>query len=201
MLGIDLFLASNSPRRHELLAQIGVRFASLSVDIDESPTPHETADRLVERLALEKARAGLALRPAGRHEPVLGSDTLVVLNGVTLGKPRDREDAFRMWRALSGQTHQVMTAVALVGEQQEESILQTSAVTFRDITEKEMAAYWLSGEPCDKAGGYAVQGLGAVFIEHLAGSFSGVMGLPLYETAQLLRRFGIDITERMTEYE
>lgn len=195
MLEIDLFLASSSPRRRELLTQIGVRFASLSVDIDESPRADESAEQLVRRLALGKARAGLAVRPAGQHEPVLGSDTLVVFDGIALGKPQHREDAFAMWHTLSGQAHQVMTAVALVSDTQQETILQTSTVTFRTISEAEMAAYWNSGEPRDKAGGYAIQGLGAVFIEYLAGSFSGVMGLPLFETAQLLDRFGIPIME------
>lgn len=193
MLDIDLFLASNSPRRAELLTQIGVRFASVSVDVDESSRDTETPEQLVQRLALAKAQAGLAVRPAGHHEPVLGSDTLIVLDGVALGKPGDRAHAFQIWSSLSGRTHQVMTAVALVDDSRQEIALQTSQVTFRAITEREMQAYWDSGEPQDKAGGYAIQGLGAVFIEHLEGSFSGVMGLPLYETAALLNRFVINL--------
>lgn len=193
MLAIDLFVASNSPRRHELLAQIGVRFATVSVEVDETPEEDETPRALVRRLALAKARAGLAQRPDGHHEPVLGADTLVICDGRIIGKPQDLAHALDIWQHLSGRRHQVMTAVAMVGKGREEVLVQQSEVRFRVLSRAEMLAYWASGEPRDKAGAYAIQGLGAVFVEHLAGSYSGVMGLPLYETSELLGRFGITV--------
>ena len=144
------------------------------------------------RVALAKARAGRALLAAGERLPVLGADTAVVIDGEVLGKPRDRSDALAMMARLSGQWHQVISAVAVVGpEGEEHSRLSVSAVQFRPVTREEAEAYWQSGEPVDKAGGYAIQGRAAVFIERLEGSYSGVMGLPLFETAELLERFGI----------
>ena len=188
----DIYLASASPRRRELLEQIGVRYRQLRVDVPEVPQPQEVAEMYVLRVALAKARAGWALLAAGERMPVLGADTAVVSDGAVLGKPRDRSDALAMMARLSGQWHQVISAVAVVGpEGEEHSRLSVSAVQFRPVTREEAEAYWQSGEPVDKAGGYAIQGRAAVFIERLEGSYSGVMGLPLFETAELLERFGI----------
>jgi septum formation protein len=187
---VNIFLASQSPRRRELLQQIGVYFELLPVDIDEAQQAGETPQACVQRLALEKARAGRALLPAGCSQPVMGADTLVVCGDAMLGKPADRAAALAMLQALSGTTHQVITAVALAGDH-EASCLSISDVTFRALTVAECEAYWETGEPRDKAGAYAVQGLAAVFISRLEGSYSGVMGLPLYETAALLKDFGI----------
>jgi septum formation protein len=181
-----LVLASASPRRRELLQQLGVPHEVLAVDVDETPLPDESARQLVTRLALAKAQEGY--RRAGAARPALGSDTVVVVDEVVFGKPLDRADGLRMLAALSGRRHQVLTAVALAtGTGRIEQALSHTEVTMRDITAAEAAAYWETGEPLGKAGGYAIQGRGALFIEHIGGSYSGVMGLPLYETAQLLR--------------
>jgi len=184
-----IYLASQSPRRRALLDQIGVRHRQLTAPVDETPLPDESPEDYVRRMALAKARAGHVLH---RDLPVLGADTAVVLNGHILGKPRDREHALAMLTALSGREHRVLTGVALVGDDLEAYRLSDSRVSFRELSDTEIAAYWASGEPTDKAGGYAVQGLGALFISHLSGSYSGVMGLPLYETAELLRHAGFD---------
>jgi septum formation protein len=190
----DLWLASASPRRQELLQQIGVRFSQLSVAVDETPRPNEAPEVYALRLALEKARAGQQLLAAEDSTPVLGADTVVVSHGKVLGKPKNREDALAMLRALAGERHQVLTGVALVGPAgEEQSRLSVSTVQFRAITPEEAAAYWASGEPADKAGSYAIQGLAAIFIERLEGSYSGVMGLPLFETAELLRHFDVSL--------
>jgi septum formation protein len=185
-----LVLASASPRRRELLAQVGVRHRVLAVDLDESRRPGEPVEDFVQRLALDKALAGWHALPEVAKRPVLGADTLVVLDGEPLGKPADREDALAMLARLSGRTHEVFTAVALVTPEPR-VCLQRSRVTFRAIEAAERLAYWDSGEPADKAGAYAIQGLGAIFVQHLEGSYSGVMGLPLYETAVLLAQAGI----------
>jgi len=183
-------LASQSPRRHALLKQIGVPHRVVSVAVDESLRKGESAEDYVRRLAFAKARAGLANHP---DAPVLGSDTAVVLDGRILGKPRDREHALEMLAALSGREHRVLTGVALVDTNHAAYRLSDSRVGFRNITLAEAARYWASGEPADKAGGYGIQGLGAVFVSHLYGSHSGVMGLPLYETAAILEAAGIPI--------
>jgi septum formation protein len=168
-------LASASPRRRELLQQLGVPHEVLAVDVDETPLPGETAAQLVTRLALAKAQEGY--RRAGATRPALGSDTVVVVDGVVFGKPLDRADGLRMLAALSGRRHQVLTAVALAtGTGHIAQALSHTEVTMRDITAAEAAAYW-----------DAIQGRGALFIQHITGSYSGVMGLPLFETAQLLR--------------
>jgi septum formation protein len=181
-----LVLASASPRRRELLQQLGVPHEVLAVDVDETPLAGEAAQQLVTRLALAKAQEGW--RRDGGRRPVLGSDTVVVVDGVVFGKPVDRVDAMRMLVALAGRTHRVMTAVALVtGIKGAAQALSDTLVAMRSISPEEAAAYWETGEPQGKAGGYAIQGRGAVFIEHISGSYSGVMGLPLYETAQLLQ--------------
>jgi septum formation protein len=182
-----ILLASASPRRRELLLQLGVPHAVLAVDADESPLPGESAQQLVTRLARTKATAGLRRDGGGRA--VLGADTVVVVDEVVCGKPVDRADALRMLGLLAGRRHRVLTAVAVAtgANAQVVEALSCTEVTMRAISSIEAAAYWDSGEPAGKAGGYAIQGRGALFIEHISGSYSGVMGLPLYETAQLLQ--------------
>jgi len=187
---MDILLASQSPRRRELLRQIGVDFECLPVTIDERPLAGETPEACVQRLALEKARAGRAVQSAASALPVMGADTIVIAGEAVLGKPADRREAIEMLQSLSDRTHRVMTAVALAGDR-EVACMNTSHVTFRALTARECGAYWETGEPQDKAGAYAIQGLAAMFITRLEGSYSSVMGLPLYETAALLQEFGI----------
>jgi septum formation protein len=184
-----LYLASGSPRRRELLLQIGVAFRVIRPQVDETPLAGEAAHDYVARLAGAKAEAGWPLR-ATLDAPVLAADTAVVLDGEILGKPADRRDAESMLRRLSGRSHEVLTAVALKTPARLASRVSRSQVTFRALSPDEIRAYWDTGEPGDKAGGYAVQGMAALFIAHLEGSFSGVMGLPLFETAELLREAG-----------
>ncbi|CAD5107998.1 Maf family protein [Zestomonas carbonaria] len=185
-----LYLASGSPRRRELLAQIGVPFRTLVLDLDESSLPGETPQAYVERLARAKARAGLA-HSKDPEAVVLGADTAVVLDGRILGKPLDRADAQATLEALSGREHQVLTAVALAAPGRCEARVVTSRVEFRPLSAAEIAAYWETGEPRDKAGSYGIQGLAAVFVSALHGSYSAVVGLPLCETAEMLADFGI----------
>lgn len=191
MTSPQLYLASQSPRRAQLLQQIGIEFVTLVVAVDESPLPGEVPEAYVRRLAAAKAKAGWQQVRAGAGEPlpVIGSDTTVVLEGGILGKPVDREDALRMLRALSGRCHQVMTAVSLVADDYQQAVVSISDVCFRELSIAECAAYWDTGEPADKAGGYAIQGRGAVFVSELRGSFSGVVGLPLMETSQMLNAY------------
>jgi septum formation protein len=204
-----VYLASGSPRRRELLTQIGVRFQLLAVAVDESIVPGEAPEAYVERVSVLKATAGAALRPDPPATPVLAADTVlaatpvlapapvlaadtaVVLDGRILAKPLDAEDGMRMLRELSGRTHEVLTAIALATAGGIHSRLSRSQVTFRAISGAEAQAYWNTGEPRDKAGGYAIQGRAAVFVADLRGSYSGVMGLPLYETAALLAGEGV----------
>ncbi len=188
----DLYLASRSPRRHEILQRMGVRFETLQQGVDEAVHDDETPEVFVVRLALEKARAGLGLRPSGSDRPVLGADTAVVIEDEVLGKPRSQSEASAMLQRLAGRSHRVLTGVALVDDSYEATRLSLSTVTFRPLLAGEIDAYWRSGEPADKAGGYAIQGCGGVFIEQLEGSYSGVMGLPMFETHDLLADFGID---------
>ena len=184
-----IYLASGSPRRRELLDQIGIAHTVLRVDVDETPGPQEAPELYVERLALAKARTGWAASTQDR--PVMGADTTLAVHGEILGKPLDREDFLTTFAQLSGQTHTVLSAVALVCDDREATRLSVSRVRFRTIARDEAERYWESGEPADKAGGYAIQGRAAAFVEHLEGSYSGVMGLPLFETSALLRQFGI----------
>jgi len=191
-----VYLASGSPRRRELLRQIGVSHQVLEVGVDEAPCPGEDPTAYVSRLAIAKAQAGRDLlgRDLRDHDPlqslVLGADTAVILGDRIFGKPADRAEALAMLRQLSARTHRVSTAVALSAAGATTLRISHSEVTFRALREAECAAYWDSGEPRDKAGAYAVQGLAAIFIADLCGSYSGVMGLPLFETAELLDAAG-----------
>jgi septum formation protein len=187
-----VFLASASPRRRELLTRIGVDYTLLHAEVDEALHPGEIAGDYVRRVALEKARAGRALLSGAAASPVLGADTAVVIDGRIMGKPRDRGEGIDMLLALSGRSHEVLSAVALAAGR-EAVCVSTSRVTFRALTPAQCAAYWDTGEPHDKAGGYAIQGRAGVFVSRLEGSYSGVMGLPVYETAELLREFGIEV--------
>lgn len=214
-MSIQFHLASKSPRRQELLRQVGFVFDVRGADIVEQPQPNEAPADYARRMALEKARAVQSLlsapspcpppaRGGGNiHEgsparagkenllPVLGADTDVVLDGRILGKPRDREDAIRMLCALSGREHEVVSAVALVQGARSEVALSVTRVCFGVITPQAAADYWATGEPADKAGAYGIQGIGAQFVREIHGSYSGVVGLPLHETCQLLLQFGI----------
>ena len=187
-----IYLASMSPRRQELLQQIGVEHTLLKVEIDETPNPGEPPVDFVRRLALEKARAGHAQLVEADTMPVLGADTAVVIGDTIMGKPHDRLHGIAMLEQLSGRTHQVMTAVALVGAH-EAVLVSISDVTFDTLDAGVCEAYWATGEPVDKAGGYAIQGLASAFVTRLEGSYSGVVGLPLNETVALLREFDIYI--------
>ncbi|MDA1342783.1 MAG: Maf family protein [Proteobacteria bacterium] len=197
-MSLQIILASASPRRKELLAQINVTPIIHPVDLDETPLPDEQPLAYVQRLAAEKS----ALCAATLNDksatilnsdfPVLAADTAVVIDNRILGKPRDQEDGIAMLSLLSGRTHQVYTALSLRGRQHWQMVSVTD-VTFRSLTEVEMLAYWRTEEPSDKAGGYAIQGLGSLFIESINGSYSGVMGLPLFETAELLEKQGIHL--------
>jgi septum formation protein len=183
-----VYLASASPRRQELLRQIGVPFRVIGANVDESVLPGEKPVRYVARLAAAKAEAGWR---SAADAPVLGADTAVVLDQEILGKPADREQAMQMLLSLSGRSHRVLTAVALRTVSRLTLRISRSLVRFRSIEPAEASAYWDTGEPRDKAGAYAVQGAAAVFVAELRGSFSGVMGLPLFQTAELLQAAGI----------
>jgi len=184
-----ILLASQSPRRRALLEQIGLRPQVVAVEIDEAVRPGESAEDYVRRLAQAKARAAGG---AGRAL-ILGADTAVVVDDRILGKPEGRQGALEMLALLSGRAHRVLSGVAVVGGGRQDCRLSVSHVHFRATTAQERIAYWESGEGADKAGAYAIQGRGAIFIEHLEGSYSGVMGLPLFETAALLTAAGIDL--------
>jgi len=189
--GQMIYLASASPRRRELLKQIGVEFRIIEVEVDETVRQGETAEDYVSRMALEKARAGANLvRNQDNGGYVLGADTAVIVDNEILGKPLDAQRAAEMLGKLSGRTHRVMSAVALAGR--DEAVkLNISRVTFRGLSDGEISDYVASGEPLDKAGAYGIQGHASVFIPFLEGSYSGVMGLPLFETSELLKQFGL----------
>ena len=186
-----LYLASQSPRRRELLRQIDLAFAALDVSVVEERAAGESPQEYVSRVARDKALAGLALLDGAADAVVIGSDTEVVLDDEVFGKPADADDAAAMLRRLSGRTHAVISAVWGVSVTLEQHELCTSMVRFAPLDEATISAYVGTGEPFGKAGGYAIQGRGAALIEHLEGSYSGVMGLPLHETARLLRAFNI----------
>jgi septum formation protein len=194
-----IYLCSQSPRRRELLKQIGINFEMLllrsdprrGVDVDETPLPDESAELYVRRVCEEKARVGwdsLRLRSLPPF-PVLAADTTVTLDGKIFGKPDNAEQAADMLRQLSGQEHRVLSAVAVAFGEKTEAALSVSKVRFAKLSEERIKRYLLSREYADKAGGYAIQGQAGAFVEHLAGSYSGVMGLPLFETVELLQRF------------
>ncbi|MCP4326797.1 MAG: septum formation inhibitor Maf [Alteromonadales bacterium] len=183
----SIYLASNSPRRAELLSQIGVSFTRVKADIEECLQDGESATHYVSRLAEQKAQAGFLNSPQDR--PVLGADTIVVCDHNILEKPRDQLHALEMMLQLSGSTHQVFTAIALVDKLQTKQVLVKTSVTFKMLTEQEITDYWLTDEPLDKAGGYGIQGIGGKFVTHINGSYSAVVGLPLYETDQLIKKF------------
>lgn len=195
-----VYLASRSPRRRELLTQIGVAFDSLPFrsteradpEVDETPLPRETAEELVVRLAKAKAQYGLSLARL-RHrmpQPVLAADTVVEIDGEIIGKPRDEDAARAILSRLSGRTHRVLTGVAVILEMRIESALSISEVRFRDLEPDEIRRYVASGEAMNKAGAYGIQGRAGLFVAHISGSYTGIMGLPLCETAALLRAFG-----------
>jgi len=175
----------------EILTALGITFTARGVDLDEQREGDETPAAMVLRLALAKAAAARQ----DQLGPVLAADTAVVIDAAIFGKPRDKDDALAMLACLSGRSHRVMTGVALHWDGGQETALSVNEVTFREIDPDEALAYWQSGEPCDKAGAYAIQGRGGVFVETIRGSFSGVMGLPVFETAQLLAGAGINIIE------
>ena len=190
-----LYLASQSPRRRELLTQIGVQHQVLSVSVEECRDKDESPLDYVRRLACEKSAAGWQaletreLAPA----PVLGADTIVVCNGQVMEKPADEAHAIAMLRQLSGSVHQVFTAVAITCGEVQKAVVSKTDVTFTEISDVEASRYWQTGEPQDKAGGYGIQGAGALFVERIEGSYSGVVGLPLFETRQLLNEFDVSV--------
>ncbi len=206
----SLYLASQSPRRRELLAQIGVDYQTLTVEVTEQRLEDELPAEYVQRLAADKAKAGGELLldrasvasssvassvgdylPVSLTIPVLGADTVVVLGDRVMEKPADETEAVAMLLALSGRPHQVMTAVSFYTPERQQTMLSVTDVVFREITESEAHRYWQTREPCDKAGGYGIQGLGAVFVTEIHGSYTGVVGLPLEQTYLLLDSFGI----------
>jgi len=208
----QIYLASSSPRRQLLLDQINIRYKVLLPIIKESPQTRESPVDYAIRIAIEKARYGLNMLNESNHSqhmfsqykfsqhklPVLGADTVIALKNKIIGKPGHKADSLNILEQLSGKSHDVITAVALVTEKKEHSVVcrsvvSTSTVTFRQITTEERERYWSSKEPQDKAGSYAIQGMGAIFISNLSGSYSGVMGLPLFETANILQEAGIKI--------
>lgn len=184
-----IYLASKSPRRQELLRQIGLDFELLPIDIDETQQSNEDAADFVVRMAIEKAATGFAV--ATTKFPVLAADTIVVMGDKTYGKPANRQLGVDMLRALAGSWHRVLTAVAVHTAKQKEHRLVSTDVQFCELTDDEIEQYWNSGEPLDKAGAYAIQGRAAAFIKQIRGSYSGVVGLPLCETVELLREVGI----------
>jgi septum formation protein len=189
-MSVQIILASASPRRKELLDQIKVIYEVYPVDLDETPLPNETPLNYVQRLAAEKSAACVA--QLATDIPVLAADTAVILGDVIMGKPKNEVDALAMLTQLSGKTHQVYSAISLRGREHSQAVSITE-VTFRRLTKQEILDYLHSGEPVDKAGSYAIQGMGSMFVESIKGSFSGVVGLPLFETAQLLSKQGIEL--------
>ena len=189
----QMYLASGSPRRRELLAQLNVPFALVLPEVLESQQAGETPVHYVQRLAKDKARAGVELAESNQQPalPVLAGDTIVVLDGDVLEKPKDEAHGLAMLRRLSGRSHQVLTAMALAVNGALSEVLVATEVTFRVLTEADIARYWASGEPLDKAGGYGIQGLGGSFVVRINGSYSGVVGLPLVETHALLQAAGL----------
>lgn len=187
-----MYLASASPRRQQLLHQIGISQQVVRQDIDETVRQDESPEAFVLRMALEKAQAGLAHVQAEGVvlAPVLGADTCIVLDGEIIGKARDRSDGLRILQRLAGRSHQVLTGVALVTGDTVQQVLSRSVVVFGPLSKKEIEAYWDSGEPADKAGAYAIQGKAAAFIERIEGSYTGIVGLPLFEVVNMIKKTG-----------
>lgn len=194
-----LILASASPRRAELLGQIGAKFTVVPADILEEKHSDESPENFVVRMAKEKATAVLRQREKKLLENtqdstwVLASDTSIVLDGTVLGKPRDAKHAYSMWQSMSGRKHQVLTSLCLMSQTQCLEHLSVNEVEFHSISDSQMKAYWHSGEPQDKAGAYAIQGKAALWISHISGSYSSIMGLPLFDAGQLLEAAGFEL--------
>ena len=200
MIGLQIYLASQSPRRRTLIEQLGIHYQTISVEVDEQQQAGELPAYFVARLACDKAQAGWRL-VAEQAIPVVGADTCIVLDQQIVGKPEDKRQGIELLKRYSGNTHQVVTGVAMVGPVSgargapivQQVRVNTSQVTFRVVTDRECEQYWQTGEPEGKAGGYAIQGKAAVFIEKIEGSYSGVMGLPLFEFSELITEFGIQL--------
>lgn len=193
-----LLLASASPRRSEILSNLGYQIEVCATNIDETPHHHEHAHDYVQRMAVEKNHAALQRLPEKLQtqllsSPIVSADTTVALHGRILGKPENADEAHTMLCALSGSIHQVLTAVCVSFQGQTRHIVQQSDVQFKILTNAEIAAYIATGEPMDKAGAYGIQGIAGAFVQHLSGSFTGVMGLPVFETVQLLRECGAPV--------
>lgn len=195
----QLILASASPRRQELLEQLGLQFSVASQDIDESRRAEESARDFVLRMADEKAVAALQQLTLENATVIIAADTIVVCDGEVLGKPADEQDALRMLQQLSNREHRVLSAVVVANTSDRRSAVSETRVCFREISADEAAAYWATGEPADKAGAYGIQGYAAIFVKNIDGSYSGVMGLPLFESAQLLVKFGIECLQFQAE--
>ena len=193
----DLHLASASARRRDILTALGLTYSWAAEDVDEKPLDGESAVNLAQRLAVAKSAAGRLSRP--NAAVVLGADTVVVVDGMTMGKPDNRDDAVDMLMRLSDRVHEVVTAVAVNAGTVTLTDCSTTEVRFRSISATEAASYWGTGEPADKAGAYAIQGIGGAFVQSIAGSYSGVVGLPVFETASLLNRAGIDVITAATQ--
>ena len=189
---VAIKLASSSPRRREILSALGLEFSIAAVEVDETPYADETAEEMVVRLAVTKAEAAAAMP----GEVIIAADTAVVIDGRVLGKPADKDECLAMLGALAGQRHTVYTGVALKSNDETRTTVSETDVYFRRISRDEALAYWQSGEPRDKAGAYAIQGMGGAFVERIEGSYSGVVGLPIFETVKLLREVGFDILTR-----
>lgn len=196
-MSFELFLASSSPRRRELLAQIGVQYRIVEIDVPEVPVAGESPEAFALRVAMDKARAGWESLDTDTRKPVLGADTVVVIDDEILGKPRDKEHTLAMLAKLSGRSHEVITAVAIMDGEMRTRVSR-STVRFDEISAAAREAYWQTGEPADKAGAYGIQGLGAMFVEKIDGSYSGIMGLPVVETVALLATTGLT-AERILE--
>jgi len=188
---MDIHLASSSPRRHEILMAMDIKFTAAGVDIDESRYDDEPASDMVVRLAMAKASAARKIVP--QSIPVIGADTAVALEDQVLGKPESEDEAIKMLASLSGREHKVLTGVALDYSGEITTTISVTEVRFREIHPNEVSIYWQSGEPHDKAGAYGIQGIGGIFVEYISGSYSGVVGLPVFETAELLSNAGLCI--------
>ena len=195
---MDIHLASSSPRRHEILTAMGLRFTAAGVDIDETRYEGEPVPDMVVRLAIAKAAA--ARENLDQSLPIIGADTAVVIGDQVLGKPGSQDEAVQMLASLSGRSHTVLTGVALDYAGMVRTTTSLTEVRFREISPDEAQSYWQSGEPLDKAGAYAVQGIAGIFVEELSGSYSGVVGLPVFETAALLADAGLEVLSRHPEH-